>query len=141
MHLNLWPCQALHFMYSVHTASSLSDIETETRSYSGVNSSVSPLVSSEHVRMYWSLIPWTHAINFHRSSGKNRAKAKEISPEGACHASAGNRTRGWPNQRRSDLEWQRPILPLNHQCLMPSIKTDQSYPLIRDCESHACIDD
>jgi hypothetical protein len=36
-----------------------------------------------------------------------------------CDASAGNRTRGWPNHMRSDdLEWQRPILPLNHQCLM-----------------------
>jgi hypothetical protein len=35
------------------------------------------------------------------------------------NASAGNRTRGWPNHMRScDLEWQRPILPLNHQCLM-----------------------
>jgi hypothetical protein len=40
-------------------------------------------------------------------------------------ASAGNRTRGWPNQEEFSMlneedtrcfSWQRPILPLNHQC-------------------------
>jgi hypothetical protein len=33
-------------------------------------------------------------------------------------ASAGNRTRGWPTFLGSEdlLRWQRPILPLNHQC-------------------------
>ena len=39
--------------------------------------------------------------------------------KGKTNASAGNRTRGWPRRcvRREDY-WQRPILPLNHQCLI-----------------------
>ena len=45
------------------------------------------------------------------SCKKGRTPAREQ------NASAGNRTRGWPNQMESDdVQWQRPILPLNHQC-------------------------
>ena len=48
-------------------------------------------------------------------------RAKDISKQATSvsgkNASAGNRTRGWPNHLKSeDIEWQRPILPLNHQC-------------------------
>jgi hypothetical protein len=46
------------------------------------------------------------------------SKRDEVTAHSQKDASAGNRTRGWPNLPRqmSCFEWQRPILPLNHQC-------------------------
>jgi hypothetical protein len=49
-------------------------------------------------------------------------KQKDLTPgrSGRRNASAGNRTRGWPITREvlvfKRFSWQRPILPLNHQC-------------------------
>ena len=45
-------------------------------------------------------------------------KINHTNPNMLYDASAGNRTRGWPSHSwiRGSLRWQRPILPLNHQC-------------------------
>jgi hypothetical protein len=56
--------------------------------------------------------PPTHICPISKTKSTTLHKRRETSK----NASAGNRTRGWPISRKIYFTWQRPILPLNHQC-------------------------
>ena len=64
--------------------------------------------------------PAQHSLPLKRANRHQKDKRSSAHKSCAVHASAGNRTRGWPTFLcfGGSFRWQRPILPLNHQCLM-----------------------
>jgi hypothetical protein len=80
---------------------------------------LSELMAAHHLAPSWPLLLSALATLDSWTATKRQSIDKTVrTSKRQKNASAGNRTRGWPTSKIDDLEWQRPILPLNHQCLL-----------------------